>query len=156
LAQWVAEIRVRVRVGTSLMAASDDPFFLGIRGGSGREFRLNFTRGRSLRRGHEDLYVLAGPGSPATNVDHPELNDPTTPEMFIDSITGVYLRKGSEPIPNVRAMGEMDDRLEIIEAQVEIDAVDQSRALYFERSGPIWLGLVSGVVFELQAVDRQP
>ena len=36
----VVKIRVRVQVGDNLLAATDDPLFLGLRGDDGREFRL--------------------------------------------------------------------------------------------------------------------
>jgi hypothetical protein len=153
LSQRVSEIRVRIRVGTSMLAASDDPLFLGVRGDCGREFRLEFQRGKSRRRGQEDLYVLGRPTAPSTNVDHADLNDPTQPELYADEITGVYLRKGTDPIPNVRGLGEMDDRLEITEAEVEIDAETRRNALQFVRQGPIWLGLVCGLSLELAPAD---
>lgn len=145
----VVKIRVRVQVGANLLSASDDPFFLGLRGEDGREFRLDLQDGHALRRGSEDLFVLAGPDDPETNVAHPELNDPSRPPIDATRITNVYLRKGSEPIPNVRALGEMDDRLEIDWAEVEVDAEDEPKAALFVRHGPIWLGLVSGLHFEI-------
>jgi hypothetical protein len=145
----IVRIEVRVKVGSHLLSASDDPFFLGLRGGCGREFRLELARGRSLRRGAEDVFVLAGPGAPETNVAHPELNDPTSPALDARGLCGVYLRKGLDPIPNVRAVGEMDDRLELVEAAVEIHTAGGSGPLRFARSGPLWLGLVSGLFLEL-------
>ena len=145
----VVKIRVRVQVGGNLLSASDDPLYLGLRGEDGREFRLVLKEGHSLRRGGEDLFILAGPDDPETNVDHPELNDPTRPPLDASRITSVYLRKGLEPIPNVRALGEMDDRLEIDWAEVEIDAENEPKAALFVRHGPIWLGLVSGMLFEI-------
>ncbi|MEE9606431.1 MAG: hypothetical protein V3U03_01730 [Myxococcota bacterium] len=148
----VVRIRVRIQVGDSLMAASDDPLFLGLRGSSGREFRLHPARGRSLRRGADDHYVLGAPDDSETNVAHPELNDPTAPPLDAASVEGVFLRKGTEPIPNVRALGEMDDRLEIAEAEVEIHSEGQPKALRFARSGPIWLGLVCGQSVEIPRV----
>jgi hypothetical protein len=145
----VVKIRVRVQVGGNLLAASDDPVFLGLRGEDGREFRLLLAEGHSLRRGGEDLFILGGPDDPETNVAHPELNDPSRPPIDAERITSVYLRKGLEPIPNVRALGEMDDRLEIDWAEVEIDAENEPKAALFVRHGPIWLGLVSGLHFEI-------
>jgi hypothetical protein len=145
----VVKIRVRVQVGENLLAASDDPLFLGLRGEDGREFRLSPAEGRALRRGGEDLFVLAGPDDPETNVAHPELNDPTRPPLDAERITGAYLRKGFEPIPNVRAMGEMDDRLEVDWVEVEIDAENEPKAALFQRHGPLWLGLVSGCHIEI-------
>jgi len=133
------------------MAASDDPLYLGLHGPCGREFRLELQKGHARRRGHEDTYVLGQPDDPETNIENPELNDPTLPPIDAASVTGVYLRKGFEPIPNVRGIGEMDDRIEITEAEVEIESEGATKAIRFQRTGPIWLGLVSGVRFELQA-----
>jgi hypothetical protein len=149
LAEKVIRIRVRLMVGESRMAASDDPLYLGLHGPCGREFRLELEKGHARRRGHEDLYVLGVPDDSETNVEHPELNDPTVPAIDAASVTGVYLRKGFEPIPNVRGVGEMDDRIEITEAEVELELEDAAKAIRFNRSGPIWLGLVAGVRFEL-------
>lgn len=132
------------------MAASDDPLYLGLHGPCGREFRLELQKGHARRRGHEDTYVLGQPDDPETNIENPELNDPTLPPIDAASVTGVYLRKGFEPIPNVRGIGEMDDRIEITEAEVEIESEGATKAIRFQRTGPIWLGLVSGVRFELQ------
>lgn len=145
----VVKIRVRVQVGETLLAASDDPLFLGLRGDEGREFRLAPHDGKALRRGSEDLFVLAGPDDPETNVAHPELNDPARPPLDAARITSVYLRKGLEPIPNVRALGEMDDRLELDWAEVEIDADNEPKAAVFVRHGPVWLGLVCGLHLEI-------
>jgi len=131
------------------MAASDDPLYLGLNGPCGREFRLELQKGDARRRGQEDLYVLGEPEDPESNVEHPELNDPTVPPIDAASITGVYLRKGFEPIPNVRGIGEMDDRIEIAEAEVEIESEGAVKAIRFNRSGPIWLGLVAGLRFDL-------
>ena len=75
----VVKIRVRVQVGDSLLSASDDPLFLGIRGEDGREFRLLLHDVDALRRGGEDVFVLGGPNDPETNVAHPEINDPNRP-----------------------------------------------------------------------------
>lgn len=146
----IVRIGIRLRVGESLMAASDDPLFLGLRGPSGREFRLDLARGRALRRGSEDRYVLGAASAPETNVAHPELNDPTAPPLDADDVQGVYLRKGQPPLPNVRGIGEMDDRLEIIEAEVEIHADGRNGPVCFARRGPFWLGLVSGQRVELR------
>ena len=133
------------------MAASDDPLYLGLRGGAGREFRLSLSHGRSLRRGAEDRYILAPAGQ--SNVEHTDLNDPTSPQLEAGSVDGVYLSKGFDPIPNVRAVGELDDRLEIVEAEVEIHADGLAMPDRFFRQGPIWLGLVSGLRFELPRLD---
>jgi len=149
LAAKLVRIRVRLVVGESRMAASDDPLFLGLAGPCGREFRLELAKGHARRRGHEDIYVLGKPDDPDTNVAHPEFNDPTTPPIDAKSIASVYLRKGFEPIPNVRGIGELDDRLEIVDAEVELESEGSAKAARFSRSGPIWLGLVAGLRFEL-------
>ena len=153
----VSRIEIRLQIGEGLLAASDDPLFLGIGGPCGREFRLELAQGRSLRRGAEDHYVL-GPkgGEPSTNVKHPELNDPTEPVIDADAIAGVYLRKGTDPIPNVRAVGELDDRLQVIAATVDIHAENGSTPIRFGRRGPIWLGLASGLRFELARLSGAP
>lgn len=147
----VRRIDVRVQVGDSLLAASDDPFFLGLRGAAGREFRLLLARGKSLRRKSLDHYVLVAAGHADSNVAFPELNDPTAPPFDTRTITGVYLRKGLDPIPNVRAVGEMDDRLEIVEASVEIHS--EAGILRFHRAGPLWLGLNAGLTMDLARLD---
>ncbi len=154
MAGKLVRIRVRLKIGDSRMAASDDPLYLGLHGACGREFRLEPAKGSARRRGHEDVYVLGAPDDPATNVAHPELNDPTLPPISAKSVSGVYLRKGFDPIPNVRGVGEMDDRIEIHEAEVEIETEGAAKALRFQRSGPIWLGLVAGVCFELPRSER--
>jgi hypothetical protein len=145
----VTQISVRVRVGSNLLAASDDPLFLGVRGPYGREFRLALARGPYLRRGQEDTFVLGAADDPDTNVASPDLNDPTSPALDARGIEGVYLRKGLDPIPNVRALGEMDDRLEVVEVGVEIHARGEPKPLRFERHGPLWLGLVCGLQLEI-------
>ena len=48
-------IRVRLKIGESRMAASDDPLYLGLHGPCGREFRLELQKGHARRRGHEDI-----------------------------------------------------------------------------------------------------
>lgn len=149
MAANLIRIRVRLKIGESRMAASDDPLYLGLHGPSGREFRLELQSGHARRRGGEDVYVLGQPDDPETNVEHPELNDPTSPPIDATSLTGAYLRKGFDPIPNVRGVGELDDRIEVAEAEVEIESEGAPKALRFRRSGPIWLGLVAGVRFEL-------
>jgi len=149
----VERILVRIQVGTNLMSASDDPLFLGINGPDGREFRLRLAHGRSLRRGHEDHFVVGAPDDPETNLEHADLNDPTQPPIDAESIPTVYLRKGFEPIPNVRALGEMDDRLQVLEVEVEIHGRDRPKAARYARGGPIWLGLVSGLRMEIPRSD---
>jgi len=147
----IVRIEVRVEIGESLMAASDDPLFLGLNGPTGREFRLVLARGRSLRRGSKDAFVLA-PGSEG-NVEHGELNDPTVPSLDAEGVTGAYLRKGLDPIPNVRAVGEMDDRLEIARVEVDLHVEGRSEPVRFARGGPLWLGLVCGLTAELAPLD---
>jgi hypothetical protein len=147
----VSRIDVRVQVGDSLLAASDDPFFLGLRGACGREFRLLLAQGKSLRRKALDHYVLAPVAHADTNVKFPELNDPTAPALDPEAIQGVYLRKGLDPIPNVRAVGEMDDRLEIVEASVEIHS--EAGTKRYQRAGPLWLGLNAGLTLDLARLD---
>jgi hypothetical protein len=150
----IRRIIVRVVVGTDRMAASDDPLFLELLGPGGREFRLQPAHGKALRRGAEDEYVLAGPKDPATNVAHPELNDPTDPPLDATLISGACVRKGTEPIPNVRGFGEMDDRLQLLQIQLELHVDGESEARRFERTGPIWLGLVCGQRVHLQLLSQ--
>ncbi len=149
----IVRIEVHVRIGGHLLAATDDPIFLGIGGPSGREFRLSPAHGRALRRGHEDHFVLAAGDDAEANVAHPQMNDPTHPSMLLGEIDSVYLRKGFEPVPNVRAVGEMDDRIEIEEVEVTLHVEGRAKPVHYARSGPIWLGLLSGLRFELRCVD---
>lgn len=149
----IVRIGVRIQVGSHLMAASDDPLFLGLRGPAGREFRLLLAAGRSLRRGSEDHFVVGAPDDPDTNLEHPELNDPTAPPLRAEDVAGVYLRKGFEPIPNVRGRGEMDDRVEVALAEVEIEVQGRPKALRFARRGPLWLGLAAGLELEIPRAD---
>ena len=135
------------------MAASDDPLFLRLLGPAGRELRLQLAKGKSLRRGRQDLYVLGSPDDPKTNVAHPGLNDPSAPALDLEGINGVQLVKGLEPIPNVRGVGEMDDRLLIDEAEVIVHAAGGARAC-FRRRGPFWLGLVCGLCLDLARVEE--
>ena len=148
----IVRIRVRLKVGDSLMAATDDPVYLEICGDTGREFRLLPTQGNPLRRGQQDEYVLGPPQDPETNVAHPELNDPTAPPLDAATISAVCLRKGFEPIPNVRAFGEMDDRLELAEIEVKVHTADRAEPILFARRGPLWLGLVCGLKIEIGRV----
>jgi len=150
----LVRIRVTLKVGEHRMSGSDDPLYLGLHGPCGREFRLELHKGHARQRGHEDVYVLGQPDDPETNVDHPELNDPTAPPIDATSVTGAYLRKGFEPIPNVRGIGEMDDRIEITEVSIEIEPEGATKAIRFERTGPIWLGLVSGIRFEMPKCEN--
>jgi hypothetical protein len=57
-----------------------------------------------------------------------------------------------EPIPNVRGVGEMDDRLELEEIEVEIYAADSPKPRRYFRQGPLWLGLVCGLSVEVAAI----
>jgi hypothetical protein len=149
----IVRIGVRIQVGSHLMAATDDPLFLGLRGPAGREFRLLLATGRALRRGAEDHFVIGAPDDPATNLEHPDLNDPTSPPLAARDVTGLYLRKGFEPIPNVRGRGEMDDRIEVAAVEVEIAVEGQPKALRFARQGPLWLGLAAGLEMEIPRAD---
>jgi hypothetical protein len=151
----VLRIEVRIQVGNDRLAASDDPLFFGVRGPGGREFRLEFSRGRAFRRGSEDHFVLGAPDDPQTNVEHPDLNDPTRPALDGTEIQSVYVRKGFEPVPNVRGMGEMDDRLELAHIEVQVVLRDESEPRRFARGGPVWLGLVSGLLFEIPLVPPE-
>jgi hypothetical protein len=149
----IQRIVTRIRVGEHILSASDDPIFLGLRGPAGREFRLAYKHGKSFQRGGEDRFVLGDPGDPETNVAHPELNDPTSPVLDAAGISSIFLRKGFDPIPNVRAVGEMDDRLEIVEADVEIQVEGRPKPIRHQRRGPVWLGLVCGLCFELPPAE---
>lgn len=151
----VRRIEVRIRVGGDLLAASDDPLFFGVRGPQGREFRLQLAHGRSLRRSSDDRFVLGAPDDPETNVAHPELNDPTCPALDAGKVHSVYLRKGFEPVPNVRGLGEMDDRLEVEHVEVDIIAEGEERPQRFARGGPLWLGLVAGLLFEIEVATTE-
>lgn len=150
----IVRIDVRLKLGDDRLAASDDPLYLGLRGPVGREFRLLLARGKSLRRGREEHYVLGAPGDPATNVAHPELNDPAVPAVDAAGVSGVYLRKDMEPIPNVRAIGELDDRIQIEEAEVGLHGPASPKPVRFARRGPIWLGLGAGFCFELARLEE--
>lgn len=150
----VVRITIRIQVGEDRLAATDDPVFLGFHGRSGREFRLLLAKGRSLRRGHEDRYVLGAADDPETNIAHAELNDPTQPPLDAAAIDACYLRKGLDPIPNVRGVGELDDRLEVSEIEVEIHGEGIPKAARYARRGPLWLGLRSGLQFEIPRVDE--
>ena len=146
--QLVEKITVRLRVGTDRMAASVDPVFLRLGGPDGRDFRLQHHHGKGLRKGREEIFVLGPPDSPDTNIVHPELNDPTTPSLDLRGIHSVKLIKGLEPLPNVRGVGEMDDRLLIDEIEVTLHAKGQEPRRFY-RDGPHWLGLICGMVLEL-------
>jgi len=150
----VTRIDVRVRVGSHMLAATDDPLFLGLEGPGGREFRLLMAHGKCLRRKSEDHFVVGAAHGGETNLASPELNDPTTPALDATRIQGVYLRKGVDPIPNVRAVGELDDRLELMHAEVEIHSSAEASPRRFVRDGPIWLGLNAGMRLELAPADE--
>jgi hypothetical protein len=147
LGDSIQRIVVQLHVGSDRMAGTDDPVFLGLRGPAGREFRLLLGKGKTFRRKGEERYVFGAPGDEETNVAHADLNDPTTPPLDAAGITGVYLCKRQEPIPNVRGFGEMDDRLQLDSVSVEIASTSGTRR--FERSGPLWLGLTCGLSCEL-------
>jgi hypothetical protein len=150
----VTRVVVRLNIGLDRMAASDDPLFLGLRGPGGREFRLASTHGRPLRRGSEDVFVLAAPDDPDTNVASPALNDPAASPIELAAVRAVYLRKGLDPIPNVRGHGEMDDRVQLVSAEVELHGPGAPKPRRFVGRGPIWLGLVCGMVWDLEPADE--
>jgi hypothetical protein len=152
LADPIRKIVVRVHVGGDRMAGTDDPVFLGLRGASGREFRLGLAKGKALRRKGEEEYVFGPAGDAETNVAHAELNDPTRPPLDVDTVTGVYLRKRQEPIPNVRGIGELDDRVQL--ESVEVELVGEARTHRWRRDGPFWLGLACGLSFDLAPADE--
>jgi hypothetical protein len=127
---------LRIRIGESLMAGTDDPLFLGLRGADGREFRVRFARGHSLRRGAEDVYGLGPPDDADTNIANPAFNDPSNPAI------------------DAAGMGEMDDRLEVLEVELSVHAAGRPKPLRFLRRGPIWLGLVSGLRLDLPRVEE--
>jgi hypothetical protein len=154
--QPIRRMTLRIKVGESLMAGTDDPLFLGIHGADGREFRVRFARGHSLRRGAEDVYGFGPPDDADTNVANPAFNDPSVPPMDAARIQSVYLRKGFEPIPNVRGMGEMDDRLEVVEVELALHVVGRPKPVRYLRRGPLWLGLVAGLRVDLPRVDEGP
>jgi hypothetical protein len=149
----ILRIVVRVHVGTDRLAASDDPLFLELHAPLGREFRLAFTQGSALRRGADDRFVLAGPDDPDTNVAHPDLNDPTQPALDANGVVGVVLRKGQDPIPNVRGHGELDDRLQLVDAEVELHVEGEPKPRRYARPGAIWLGLVCGMRVSLPRAE---
>jgi len=150
----IRRVVVRLQVGQHRMAATDDPVFLRLLGPAGREFRLDLAHGKPLRRGAENVFVLGAPGDEAVNVAHPELNDPTAPPLGLDGIQGVALWKGVEPLPNVRGLGEMDDRLQVESIEVELHVQGRSEPVRHARTGPIWLGLLCGHGFEVPRVDE--
>jgi hypothetical protein len=154
-ARPILRMILRLTIGESVMAGSDDPLFLGLHGAQGREFRVRFARGPSLRRGGEESFCLGSPNDPETNIANPGFNDPTAPALDGALIQSVYLRKGFEPVPNVRGMGEMDDRLELIEAELSIHTSGRANPLRFHRRGPLWLGLVAGLRLDLARVDEE-
>lgn len=151
MADHIRRIVVHLQVGSDRMAGTDDPVFLGLRGPDGREFRLALGRGKAFRRKGEERYVIGAPGDGETNVASPELNDPTSPPLDVERITGVYLHKRQEPIPNVRGFGEMDDRLQL--DAIDVELVGEISARRFHRKGPLWLGLACGLSCELAPAD---
>ena len=133
------------------MAATDDPLFLRLSGPSGREFRLMLAKSRTLRRGEENVFVLGGSEA---NIEHADLNDPGAPQIHGSGIERVEIFKSMAPIPNVRGVAELDDRVQLDRAEVELHSPDFSSPRRFERQGPFWLGLVCGFCIELATVDR--
>jgi hypothetical protein len=147
---WVRKIIVRVTTGQDRMSGTDDPIFLRLMGPGGREFRLDTPRGRGFRRDSLTTFVLAGGDDPEAHLERPEMNDPTSPRLPMSGIEGVGLRKDLNPIPNVRGMAELDDRILIADVEVEIHPDDDSSSQLYRRGGPIWLGLVCGLFLELE------
>ena len=145
----IERITVQVHVGHDRMAGTDDPLFLRLHGPGGREFRLAKADGAGLKRDAEGAYVLGAADAAETNVAHPQLNDPTQPPVDIADITGVSLAKGMDPIPNVRGIGELDDRLEVAFVEVDIQCAPDGSVTRYTRTGPLWLGLASGFSIEL-------
>lgn len=151
--QPLRRIVVDVQMGSDRMAASDDPVFLGLRGPQGREFRLAPVKGKGWRRGEKHCFVLAGPAEPDTNVERPELNDPAAPPIDLAGVEGVYLRKGLDPIPNVRGHGELDDRIQVEWIEAALHGAGDAPPLRFARRGPFWLGLVCGLFIQLAPAE---
>ena len=150
----VTRIVVRIEIGGDRMAATDDPMFLRLEGPAGREFRLAPRRGKGFRRGAAEAFVLGPPDDPETNVAHAELNDPAASPMAAKSLARVVLRKSMEPIPNVRGLGEMDDRVQIARVSVAIETAGTSEEIRWEREGPFWLGLVCGLAVDLERASE--
>lgn len=148
----IQRIEVRLDMGTDRMAGTDDPVFLGLRGPQGREFRLALARGKAFRRKGEERYVIGAKDDSETNIADPVLNDPTEPTLELDPITGIYLRKRQEPIPNVRGFGELDDRLQVQAIEVILHGAEGTRR--YHRAGPIWLGLACGLSFDLALAEE--
>jgi len=146
----IQRIVVRIQVGESRMAGTDDPVFLRLEGAGGREFRLDPASGKAFHRGKEHVLVLGSPDSDEASVSHADLNDPTRPAIALGAVEGVRLIKALNPIPNVRGVGELDDRLLVEEIAVELYGADGSEPVRFGRTGPIWLGLVCGLTLELE------
>lgn len=152
--QPIVRIVLRLQMGNDRMAATDDPVFLGLRGPAGREFRVAPAHGKSLRRGGDERFVFGAPGDAETNVAEPALNDPTTPALDAAKIEGIYLMKRQDAFPNVRGMGELDDRLQLESVEATLECADGSKRR-FARSGPIWLGLTSGLTLDLAAAGNE-
>lgn len=144
----IQRIVVELRVGSDRMAATDDPVFLGLRGPMGREFRIAPAKGKSLRREGEERYVFGAAGDGEVNVAEPALNDPTQPGLDAGGVESVYVIKRQDAFPNVRGMGELDDRLQLEEATVRLECADGS-VRTFQRKGPLWLGLTCGLTCDL-------
>jgi hypothetical protein len=149
----IRQIVVRLSVGDHRMSATDDPVFLRLGGPCGRDFRLAQAKGRYLRRGKQDVFVVGAPKDPDTSVAHPELNDPTSPALWLEGIERVSIFKGLEPLPNVRGLGEMDDRLLVDAVEVAVHGEGLSSPVLYRREGPIWLGLLCGHSFEVPRVE---
>ena len=48
----------------------------------------------------------------------------------------------------------MDDRLEVEAVEVEISVAGEPTPRRFARRGPIWLGLVCGLLLEVPSIDE--
>jgi hypothetical protein len=48
----------------------------------------------------------------------------------------------------------MDDRVEVDTVAVEISVADEPKPRRFARRGPVWLGLVCGLLFEIPSTDE--
>jgi hypothetical protein len=145
----IETVVVRVQVGSDRKAGTDDPVFLRLAGPAGRDFRLSLAKGRTLQRGDLNVFVLGGPDA---NVEHAELNDPTSPVLDGSGIERVEIFKALSPIPNVRGLAELDDRAQIDRVEVEVYAAGNSEPRRFAREGPIWLGLICG--FQIELAER--
>ena len=108
-----------------------------------------------MRDGIHSRSLRLPPEDPETNVAHPDLNDPSSAPLPAAALSRVVLHKDMEPIPNVRGLGEMDDRVQITTVSVEIHTQGSPEAIRWERNGTFWLGLVCGLAVDLERVAGQ-